>query len=54
MFTSVGDVSKLADSIELDKVLADCSLQELGVEFGDTVDLTRACINQDSQFTGVR
>ena len=50
MFTSIGNVSELADSIELDKVLADCSLQELRVEFSDTVDLARTCNVQGSQF----
>jgi hypothetical protein len=50
MFTSVGNVSELADSIELDKVLADCGLQELRVEFSDTVDLARACNVRGNQF----
>ena len=43
IFTSVGNVSKFADSIEFDKVLADCRPQKLRVEFCDTVDLARTC-----------
>ena len=51
-FTSVGNVSELADSVELDEILADCSPQEIRVEFSDTVDLTRPCDVRDSQFDG--
>lgn len=43
IFTSVSNVSELADSKELDKVLGNCCPQELRVEFCDTVDLARAC-----------
>jgi len=43
IFTSVGNVSKFADSIIFDKVLANRGPQELGMEFSDTVDLARAC-----------
>ena len=50
-FTSIGNVSELADSIELDKILADCGLQELGVKFSNTVDLARTCNIQDSRLT---
>ena len=42
-FTSVGNISELADSKVLDEVLANGSPQELGVEFGNAVDLARAC-----------
>ena len=54
IFTSVSNVSELADSKELDKVLADRGLQQFRVEFSDTVNLTRACVGQDSQFNGIR
>ena len=43
MLTSVRNVSELADPEELDKVFADSGPQELRVEFGDAVDLARAC-----------
>jgi len=53
IFTSVGNVSEFADSVELDKVLADCAPQEVRVELSDTVDLARAYNGQDSQFYGI-
>jgi hypothetical protein len=49
-FTSVGDVSELADPKEFDKVRADRGPQEFRVEFSDTVDLARACDAQNNQF----
>ena len=49
--TTVGNVSEFADSIELDEVLTDCGLQELRVEFSDTVDLARPW--NGSQFGGL-
>lgn len=42
MLTSVSNVPELADPVELDEVLADRGPQELGMKFGDTVDLARA------------
>lgn len=43
---AVGDISELVRSIDLDKVLEDCCLDQIRVQLGYTIDLVRANYSQ--------